>query len=153
MSTIMSGRVHVIAGGYPPGALGGHDMDYARLRLLGMLEEHGLLATVGNDFSDITPLAGLHNLETLVLLKNRVSDISALAGLTKLEHLDIHRVQMSPFSNGADAGDYRRTRGWRWRGGSSGDTPARPSTPATTPWRPRPAGRFLRPPLAGRRGP
>ncbi|MCH8215724.1 MAG: leucine-rich repeat domain-containing protein [Planctomycetes bacterium] len=67
----------------------------------------------GNDFSDITPLAGLHNLETLVLLKNRVSDISPLAGLTKLEHLDIHRVQMSPFSNGADAGDYRRTRGWR----------------------------------------
>ncbi len=47
MSTIMSGRVDVIAGGYPPGALGGHDMDYARLRLL------GLLATVRNDFSDI----------------------------------------------------------------------------------------------------
>ena len=53
MSTIMLGRVHVIAGGYPPGALGGHDMDYARLKLLGLLEEQGLLATVGNDFSDI----------------------------------------------------------------------------------------------------
>ena len=43
VSTIMSGRVHVIAGGYP----------YARLRLLGLLAEQGLLATVGNDFSDI----------------------------------------------------------------------------------------------------
>ena len=53
MSTIMSSRVHVIAGGYPPGALGGHDMDYARLRLLGLLAEQGLTATVGNDFSDI----------------------------------------------------------------------------------------------------
>ena len=53
MSTIMPGRVHVVAGGYPPGALGGHDIDYARLRLLGLLEEQSLLATVGNDFSDI----------------------------------------------------------------------------------------------------
>jgi len=53
MPTKKSGSVHVIAGGYPPGALGGHDMDYARLRLLGLLEEQQLLATVGNDFSDI----------------------------------------------------------------------------------------------------
>ena len=53
MTTKKSGRVHVIAGGYPPGALGGHDMDYARLRLLGLLEEQELLATVGNDFTDI----------------------------------------------------------------------------------------------------
>ena len=47
MNTNMPGRVHVIAGGYPPGALGGHDMDYARLRLLGLLAEQGVLATVG----------------------------------------------------------------------------------------------------------
>ena len=53
MSTNKWDRVHVITGGYPPGALGGHDMDYARLKLLGLLEEQGLLATVGNDFSDI----------------------------------------------------------------------------------------------------
>ena len=53
MNTKISDRVHIVAGGYPPGALGGHDIDYARLRLLGMLEERGLLATVGNDFSDI----------------------------------------------------------------------------------------------------
>ena len=57
MSTIMSGGVPAIAGGYPPGALGGHDMDHARLRALGLLEEQGLLATVGTDFSDIHRLA------------------------------------------------------------------------------------------------
>lgn len=53
MSTTMRGRIHVVAGGYPPGALGGHDIDYARLRLLGLLDEQGLRATVGNDFTDI----------------------------------------------------------------------------------------------------
>ena len=52
MSTIVSGRVQVIPGGYPPGTLGGHDMDYARLKLLGLLDEQGLLATVGNDFNE-----------------------------------------------------------------------------------------------------
>ena len=53
MSTITPGRVHVIAGGYPPGALSGHDMDYVRLRLLGLLAEQDIVATTGNDFSDI----------------------------------------------------------------------------------------------------
>ena len=53
MTTKSSGRVHVVAGGFPAGALGGHDMDYARLRLLELLNEQGLLATVGNDFSDL----------------------------------------------------------------------------------------------------
>ena len=49
----MSGRGHVVAGGLPPGALGGHDIDYARLRLLQLIEEQGHQATVANDFSDI----------------------------------------------------------------------------------------------------
>lgn len=53
MNANASGRVHVIAGGYPPGALGGHDMDYARLRILELLEQEGLQATVANDFTDI----------------------------------------------------------------------------------------------------
>jgi len=47
-------RVHVVTGGFPPGSFAGHDMDYARLRLLGLLQENPLvLATTGNDFSDI----------------------------------------------------------------------------------------------------
>ena len=53
MADITLGRAHVVAGGYPIGALAGHDMDYARLRLLELLEEQGLLASVGNDFADI----------------------------------------------------------------------------------------------------
>ena len=53
MGTTMTGRVHVVAGGYPPGALGGHDIDYARFKLLELLADEGLRATVGNDFTDI----------------------------------------------------------------------------------------------------
>jgi len=53
MSTTMTSRVHVVAGGFPPGALGGHDIDFARFKLLELLVEQGLRATVGNDFIDI----------------------------------------------------------------------------------------------------
>ncbi|MQA00660.1 MAG: hypothetical protein GEU80_15255 [Dehalococcoidia bacterium] len=47
-------RAHVIAGGYPPGSPAGHDHDYARLRLLELLEgpEH-VHTTVAGDFTDI----------------------------------------------------------------------------------------------------
>jgi uncharacterized protein len=46
-------RVHLIAGGFPPGSLAGHDQDYARLRLLGLLAEREIQASVANDFSDV----------------------------------------------------------------------------------------------------
>ena len=46
-------RVHLIAGGFPPGSLAGHDQDYARLRLLGLLAEREIPASVANDFSDV----------------------------------------------------------------------------------------------------
>src|SRR4051794_30050095 len=48
-----SGRAHLIAGGFPPGASGGHDHDYARLRLLQLLAERDVPASVANDFADI----------------------------------------------------------------------------------------------------
>jgi hypothetical protein len=44
---------HVIAGGYPPGTFAGHDIDYARLRLLQLLHERDATATVSGDFTDI----------------------------------------------------------------------------------------------------
>lgn len=44
-------RTHLIVGGYPPGATAGHDMDYARLRLLQFLSEQR--TTVANDFADV----------------------------------------------------------------------------------------------------
>ncbi|MBI3799688.1 MAG: ThuA domain-containing protein [Deltaproteobacteria bacterium] len=48
-------RVHLITGGFPPGAAAGHDMDYARLRILQLLQEHPqVLATVANDFTDVS---------------------------------------------------------------------------------------------------
>jgi type 1 glutamine amidotransferase len=54
MNQATSTRIHVIVGGFPPGSPAGHDMDYARLRLLQLLQEHPhILSTVANDFSDI----------------------------------------------------------------------------------------------------
>ena len=53
MSEKKSSRVHLIAGGFPPGSSAGHDHDHARLRLLGMLAERDVPASVANDFSDI----------------------------------------------------------------------------------------------------
>ena len=47
-------RAHLITGGYPAGSDAGHDMNYARLRLLEFLAERdGLEVTVAMDFRDI----------------------------------------------------------------------------------------------------
>ncbi len=46
-------RAHLITGGFPPGSMGGHDHDYARLRLLGLLAEQEVPATVANNFADV----------------------------------------------------------------------------------------------------
>jgi uncharacterized protein len=57
-----SGRAHVIAGGFPPGSYAGHDHDYARLRLLQLLAEQNVPASVANDFADVEkwlPVSGL----------------------------------------------------------------------------------------------
>ena len=53
MNEKQSGRVHLIAGGFPPGSAAGHDHDYARLRLLGLLAERDIPASVANDFADV----------------------------------------------------------------------------------------------------
>ncbi len=46
-------RVHVVAGGFPPGKHAGHDMDYARLRILQALQSNANVhATVSGDFTD-----------------------------------------------------------------------------------------------------
>jgi type 1 glutamine amidotransferase len=46
-------RAHLIAGGFPPGSSAGHDHDHARLRLLQLLAERDIPASVANDFVDI----------------------------------------------------------------------------------------------------
>ena len=52
----MAKRAHLVVGGFPLGATAGHDMDYARLRLLDKLYEGGYQGTtVGNSFNDIAP--------------------------------------------------------------------------------------------------
>ena len=46
-------RAHLIAGGFPPGSAAGHDHDHARLRLLELLAEQDVPASVANDFADV----------------------------------------------------------------------------------------------------
>jgi uncharacterized protein len=53
MTEMNAGHAHLITGGFPPGAMSGHDHDYARLRLLGLLAERDVPASVANDFADI----------------------------------------------------------------------------------------------------
>jgi hypothetical protein len=53
MTETRPGRAHLIAGGFPPGSYAGHDHDYARLRLLGLLAEREVPASVASDFADV----------------------------------------------------------------------------------------------------
>src|SRR5437667_12720168 len=53
MTETKPGRGHLIAGGFPRGSQAGHDHDYARLGLLGLLAERDIQASVANDFADI----------------------------------------------------------------------------------------------------
>src|SRR6202047_5621054 len=53
MADTTSGHAHLITGGFPPGSYAGHDHDYARLRLLGLLAEREIPASVANDFADV----------------------------------------------------------------------------------------------------
>jgi type 1 glutamine amidotransferase len=46
-------RAHVICGGFPAGQMSGHDHDYARLKLLGLLAEQDVPASVASDFADV----------------------------------------------------------------------------------------------------
>ena len=46
-------RAHLITGGFPSGMMAGHDHDYARLRLLGLLAEEDIPASAANDFADV----------------------------------------------------------------------------------------------------
>jgi type 1 glutamine amidotransferase len=53
MADAVHHRAHVVAGGFPPGSSAGHDHDYARLRLLTLLAEREIPASVANDFADL----------------------------------------------------------------------------------------------------
>ncbi|MBA4180387.1 MAG: hypothetical protein C0506_07355 [Anaerolinea sp.] len=46
-------RAHLLAGGFPPGAANGHDHDYARIRILEILEEKDIHCSVANDYRDL----------------------------------------------------------------------------------------------------
>jgi len=47
-------RAHIVAGGFPRGSSAGHDIDYARLRILQILKENArVVASVSPDFADV----------------------------------------------------------------------------------------------------
>jgi uncharacterized protein len=62
MTDTKSDRTHLIAGGFPPGSSAGHDHDYARLRLLGLLAERNAPTSVANDFADVAKWLALSRL-------------------------------------------------------------------------------------------
>ena len=64
MADTISGHAHLIAGGFPPGSYAGHDHDYARLRLLGLLAERDIPASVANDFVDDVRNGILHQAQS-----------------------------------------------------------------------------------------
>lgn len=45
--------VHVVTGGFPPGSPAGHDHDYARARLVGLLTMEDVPISFGSDYIDI----------------------------------------------------------------------------------------------------
>ena len=57
-----------------------------------------LLIIRHNQISDVSPLAGLVNLENLNLVSNQISDVSPLAKLTNLRILDLKNNQISDVS-------------------------------------------------------
>ena len=65
MVTATRTRAHVITGGFPPGQPAGHDIDFARMRLLEILEaEEAVLTTTANDFVDVQKW--LHDCQFLI---------------------------------------------------------------------------------------
>jgi hypothetical protein len=61
-----------------------------------------VVTVLGNQISNIAPLAGLHQLETLDLEQNRVYTIAALSGLSRLKEVGLHRnyvADISPLTN------------------------------------------------------
>jgi len=54
MTRLIPFRIHLVAGGFPPGTAAGHDMDYARLRLLQVTARNDAIhVTTANDYADL----------------------------------------------------------------------------------------------------
>jgi type 1 glutamine amidotransferase len=53
MTEALPRRAHLVTGGFPPGSMAGHDHDHVRFKLLELLTEQEIPASVGNDYADI----------------------------------------------------------------------------------------------------
>ena len=80
-------------------SLNAMDDGVASLEGLQLCQSLDALRLSGNQISDLTPLAGLTTLTTILLLSdNQISDISALSGLTNLKKLTMDSNQVSDLS-------------------------------------------------------
>ena len=87
---------------HPADMAGLHDLiaEHDIQRLKGL--EHAVnlrgLFVIRSEVSDLTPLAGLENLQVLKLNYNRITDISPLSGLVNLQRLQLHNNQIVDIS-------------------------------------------------------
>ena len=96
-------RTHLVVGGFPPGASAAHDMDYARLRLLGLLDETPSIATtVSSDFAD---------LESETLVNQRLDDLKDRIMSTWLQEGAGYELVIEPEVFWRLGGPVRQSRG------------------------------------------
>ena len=62
----------------------------------------------GEQALDLSPLAGLRNLQALTLRNNKITDISPLAGLTSLTYLDLEGNEVTDVAPLAGLTNMRR---------------------------------------------
>jgi uncharacterized protein len=110
MNNQKSSRAHVIAGGFPPGSHAGHDHDYARLRLLGLLAEQDIPASVANDFADVAKWLPVSQL-LITYVAGPYPDVAQCAAIRQWLESGGHWLAL----HGASGGRAERVEGFRQR--------------------------------------
>lgn len=77
----------------------------AKIPVRGLINLRFHLALANNQITDISPLAGLSNLQVLLLGSNQVTDIPPLSALTNLRYLWLDNNQISDISPLAGPGN------------------------------------------------
>ena len=110
MNNNTANHAHLITGGFPPGSLAGHDHDYARLRLLGLLADQDIPASVGNDFADVEKWLPVSRL-LITYVAGPYPDAAQCAAMQKWLHAGGHWLAL----HGTSGGKAERVEGMRSR--------------------------------------
>src|SRR5262249_38283386 len=138
MSDTEPARAHLVTGGFPPGMMSGHDHDYARLKLLGLLAERDIPASVANDFADVERWLPLSRL-LITYVAGPYPSAAQCAVLRAWLEAGGRWLGLHGTSGGRAA---------RPRGGPRGAGRGPPPAPRGKPRPPGPAGQFFPPPPA-----